>query len=146
MSVKTNRLCFVILKPFCKCGAEMDKRLRSYFFPHSPGFPSSLSGFIPSSRGSFPEDSRICQVCGGDVHDRQMEIQMPSSSSSPRSNTDHFHFFPTEVRLNPGNISMRSLSLSVYLFLSLCSVPVQGDSHGFDNTVRLPSPSSLMVY
>lgn len=31
--------------------------------PHSPDFPCSPSDFIPSSEGSFPGDSRICQVC-----------------------------------------------------------------------------------
>lgn len=36
---------------------------------HSPDFPCSPSDFIPSSEGSFPKDSRICQVWSRDFQD-----------------------------------------------------------------------------
>lgn len=109
---------------------------------HSPDFPCSPSDFIPSSEGSFPEDSRICQVCGRRLsgQTQRQNSKNPPFSSGPHSNHDHFKIFPTknQAQLTPGNKS-RSCRC---VFPSL-SVPVQSDSHGFNDTVQSAPPPQL---
>lgn len=40
---------------------------------HSPGFPPSTPDLIPSPEGSFPKDSRICQVCDGLIQETNIQ-------------------------------------------------------------------------
>lgn len=52
---------------------------------HSPGFPLSTPDLIPSPEGSFPKDSRICQVCDGLFQERHIQKLLFHRSSLIRS-------------------------------------------------------------
>lgn len=113
---------------------------------HSPDFPCSPSDFIPSSEGSFPRDSRICQVSAGDSQDWH-EDKIKKRFSFPKQVQLKKWACLLSLHLNPAQLTPGNTSRGCRRVFPSLSLPVLTASHRFSDTVHLaPPPSVQMIY
>lgn len=87
---------------------------------HSPGFPPSTPDLIPSPEGSFPKDSRICQVWDGLIQETHIQKILASQILLNRIPTFLIYFF-FKVQLSWHQEIHPELSLSVFPSECTCS-------------------------